>query len=131
VAVTGSRSWAESLGAGARPEVIVEAVGHQTSTVADALSAVADGGTVYCFGIPVHEAYPIDVYAVVRRNLRIIGGVTRDRRAALGRALAELREFPRVADELVTDVHPTTDAAAAFTTACTPHEGRIKTVLTS
>jgi L-iditol 2-dehydrogenase len=129
VLVTGSRPWAESLGAGDRPDVIVEAVGHQTATVADAVRAVADGGTVYCFGIPVHEAYPIDVDALVRRNLRIIGGVTRDRRAVLGRALAELREFPQVADELVTDVHPATDAATAFATACTAGEGRLKTVL--
>jgi threonine dehydrogenase-like Zn-dependent dehydrogenase len=130
VLVTGSRAWAESLGAGDRPDVVVEAVGHQTATVADAVAAVADGGTVYCFGIPVHEAYPIDVYALVRRNLRIMGGITRDRRAMLGRALAELREFPRVADELVTDVYPVAGASAAFAAACTPGEGRLKTVLT-
>jgi L-iditol 2-dehydrogenase len=129
VLVTGSRSWSESLGAGDRPDVIVEAVGHQTATVADAVRAVADGGTVYCFGIPVYEAYPIDIHAVVRRNLRIIGGVTRDRRTVLGRSLAQLREFPQVADELVTDVHPATDAAIAFVAACTPAKGRLKTVL--
>jgi L-iditol 2-dehydrogenase len=129
VLVTGSRPWAESLGAGDRPDVIIEAVGHQTTTVADAVRAVADGGTVYCFGIPVHEAYPIDIYSLVRRNLRIAGGIARDRRAVLGRALAELREFPQVADELVTDVGPATAAAAAFTRACTPREGRLKTVL--
>ena len=130
VLVTGSRAWAEALGAGDRPDVVVEAVGHQTATVADAVGAVADGGTVYCFGIPVHEAYPIDVHSLVRRNLRIMGGITRDRRAMLGRALAELREFPRVADELVTDVHPVAGAAAAFTAACTPGESRLKTLLT-
>jgi len=129
VLVTGSRQWAESLGAEGRPDVIVEAVGHQTATVADAVSAVADGGTVYCFGIPVREAYPIDVYSLVRRNLRIVGGITRDRRAVLGRALAELREFPQVAAELVTDVGPATAAAEAFTRACAPREGRLKTVL--
>jgi hypothetical protein len=36
-----------------------------------------------------------------------------------------------VAAELVTDVHPVTGAAAAFTAACTPREGRLKTVLTT
>jgi threonine dehydrogenase-like Zn-dependent dehydrogenase len=129
VLVTGSGPWAESLGASDRPDVIVEAVGHQTATVADAVRAVADGGSVYCFGIPVHEAYPIDIYTVVRRNLRIIGGITRDRRTVLGRSLAHLQESPQVAAELVTAVHPAADAATAFATACTPGEGRLKTVL--
>lgn len=131
VLVTGSRPWAESLGSGDRPDVVVEAVGHQTATVADAVRAVADGGTVYCFGIPVHEDYPIDVHAVVRRSLRIVGSITRDRHAVLGRALAHLHEFPRVADELVTDVHPAANAATAFAGACAPSEGRLKTVLTA
>ncbi len=130
VLVTGSRQWAESLDSGNRPDVIIEAVGHQTATVSDAVRAVADGGSVYCFGIPVHEAYPVDVHALVRRNLRIIGGVTRERRTVLGRSIAELRVSPQVADELVTAVHPATDATTAFATACTPGEGSLKTVLT-
>jgi L-iditol 2-dehydrogenase len=129
VLVTGSRQWSQSLDAGSRPDVIIEAVGHQTATVADAVRAVADQGTVYCFGIPVRDAYPIDLSAVVRRNLRIVGGLTRDRRAALGRALEHLRRFPQIAEELVTDVRPAADACAAYTTACTPREGRLKTVL--
>lgn len=129
VLVTDSLHWSESLRAGDRPDVVVEAVGHQTATVTHAVRGVADHGTVYCFGIPVRDAYPIDVYAVVRRNLRIIGGLTHDRRAVLGRALAHLHEFPQVAEELVTDVRPVTDAAAAYTAACTPTAGRLKTVL--
>ncbi|MHA6617734.1 zinc-binding dehydrogenase [Pseudonocardia sp. DLS-67] len=129
VVVTDSRAWSEALGAAERPDVIVEAVGHQTATVGDAVRAVADGGTVYCFGIPVRDAYPIDVYAVVRRNLRIIGGLTKERRTVLGRALAHLKLFPHVATELVTDVRPGTDAVAAYTAACTPTAGRLKTVL--
>jgi L-iditol 2-dehydrogenase len=129
VLTTGSRPWSESLGAADRPDVIVEAVGHQTATVADALRAVADHGTVYCFGIPVREAYPIDVFAVVRRNLRLIGGITRERRTMLGRALSHLQDCPQVAEDLVTDVLPATDAAAAYTAACTPVQRRLKTVL--
>jgi L-iditol 2-dehydrogenase len=127
VVVAGSRQWAQGLDA--RPDVIVEAVGHQTSTVADAVHAVADRGTVYCFGIPVRESYPIDLTAVVRRNLRIIGGLTLDRRAVLGRALEHLRHHPHVAAELLTDVGPAAEANRAFVAACTPTEGRLKTVL--
>lgn len=127
VVVAGSRQWAQALEA--RPDVIVEAVGHQTSTVADAVHAVADRGTVYCFGIPVRESYPIDLTAVVRRNLRIIGGLTLDRRAVLGRALEHLQRHPHVAAELLTDVGPASAANQAFAAACTPAEGRLKTVL--
>ncbi|QYN32419.1 zinc-binding dehydrogenase [Pseudonocardia sp. DSM 110487] len=58
VLVTASGPWAASLGAGDRPDVIVEAVGHQTATVADAVRAVADGGTIYCFGIPRARGLP-------------------------------------------------------------------------
>jgi len=129
VLVTGSGPWSESLDAAGRPDVVVEAVGHQTPTVGDAVRAVADGGTVYCFGIPVREAYPIDVFTVVRRNLRIVGGVTKDRRAVLGRALAHLRQRPHVATELVTDIRSGADAPAAYTAAGTPTAGRLKTVL--
>lgn len=129
VVVTDSRKWSASLGAASRPTVIVEAVGHQTATVADAVRAVADQGTVYCFGIPLRDAYPVDLYAVVRRNLRIIGGLTRDRRSMLGQALVHLQRFPHLAEQLVTDVRPGTEAAAAFTAACTPCAGRLKTVL--
>ncbi|TQM10058.1 zinc-dependent alcohol dehydrogenase [Pseudonocardia kunmingensis] len=127
VVVADSRQWAQAVDA--RPDVIVEAVGHQTSTVADAVHAVADQGTVYCFGIPLRESYPIDLTAVVRRNLRIIGGLTLDRRAVLGRALQHLDRAPQVAAELVTDVRSAADATPAYTAACTPAEGRLKAVL--
>ena len=129
VVVTSSREWAVSLAPQSRPEVVVEAVGHQMATVADAVRAVADQGTVYCFGIPVRDTYPVDLNAVVRRNLQIHGGLTRDRRSVLGRALVHLQRFPHLAEQLVTDLRPATDAAAAFTAACTPREGRLKTAL--
>jgi threonine dehydrogenase-like Zn-dependent dehydrogenase len=129
VLVAGSRQWAEALDGAARPDVVVEAVGHQTATVADAVAAVADRGTVYCFGIPVRDAYPVDLNAVVRRNLRILGGLTLERRSVLGRALGHLQRHPHLAAELVTDVRPAADATAAFLGACTPREGRLKTVL--
>jgi hypothetical protein len=42
---------------------------------------------------------------------------------------AHLQRFPHLAAELVTDVRPAAAAAAAFTAACTPGPGRLKTVL--
>jgi L-iditol 2-dehydrogenase len=127
VVVAESRSWA--AGVENRPDVVVEAVGHQTGTVADAVAAVADGGTVYCFGIPLRETYPVDLNAVVRRNLRIIGGLTRERRQVLGRALAHLEQQPGLADDLVTHVLSAGDANRAYAAACTPRRDQLKIVL--
>ena len=128
VVVTDSGSWAAAV-AGTGPDVIVEAVGHQTATVAHAVRAVADEGTVYCFGIPLADAYPVDVHAVVRRNLRIVGGITKNRREVLGRAIAHLAEAPSVAEELVTHVVAAGEAGRAFDAACAPRPGQLKVVL--
>ncbi|APU15928.1 zinc-dependent alcohol dehydrogenase [Actinoalloteichus fjordicus] len=129
IVVADSGTWADSL-TGDRPDVVVEAVGHQAATTADAVRAVADEGTVYCFGIPLTEAYPVDVHALVRRNLRITGGMTLRRREVLGRALTLLSEFPRLAADLVTHVLPAADAQRAFDAACTPTPGQGKILVT-
>ena len=55
-----SSGWAASLGDDARPDIVVEAVGHQAATLEDAVEAVAHGGTVLAFGVPddTHYAFP-------------------------------------------------------------------------
>jgi L-iditol 2-dehydrogenase len=127
VVVADSHSWAAD--AERDHDVVVEAVGHQTGTIADALQAVANGGTVYCFGIPVRDPYPVDLQAVVRRNLRIIGGLTLERREVLSRALAHVEQQPDLAAELVTHVLPTDEARRAFAAACAPRPDQHKIVL--
>ncbi|MBK1784291.1 zinc-dependent alcohol dehydrogenase [Prauserella cavernicola] len=126
VVVTGSAEWAREL-SGPRPDVVIEAVGHQRDTLADAITAVADQGAVYCFGIPCAGPYPVDLNAVVRRNLRLIGGLTLDRRRVLVRALDDLVREPALAHRLVT--HVVTDVDEAFALASEPGPGRLKVVL--
>ncbi|ASR36341.1 hypothetical protein BAY61_16505 [Prauserella marina] len=128
VVVSGSAAWAAGLG-GHRPDVVIEAVGHQKQTLTDAITAVADHGSVYCFGIPLTRPYPIDVTAVVRRNLRVLGGITHDRAYWLGRALADLTGNPALGRDLVTHVLPAADPQRAFTTARDPKPGQLKIVL--
>ncbi|MEU3270307.1 zinc-binding dehydrogenase [Saccharomonospora sp. NPDC006951] len=128
VVVSGSSAWAAGLG-GNRPDIVIEAVGHQSTTLTDAITAVADHGTVYCFGIPLTRPYPVDLTAVVRRNLRVLGGITHDRAYWLGAALADLADNPALGRELVTHVLPAADPQRAFTAACAPKPGQLKIVL--
>jgi threonine dehydrogenase-like Zn-dependent dehydrogenase len=46
-----SDSWAASLVDEDRPHLVVEVIGHQVGTVADAVRAVARNGEISCFGI--------------------------------------------------------------------------------
>jgi L-iditol 2-dehydrogenase len=129
-----SREWAAAVragdpNAGPRPTVVVEAVGHQTGTVGDAISAVADGGRVYCFGIPETGHYPVDLTAVVRRNLTVAGGLTRDRDRMLREACRHLAARPELAERLVSHVLPVAAAPQAYVLASTPAPGRLKVVI--
>lgn len=127
VVVADSTNWAATVTP--RPDVVIEAVGHQTATLADAITAVADEGTVYCFGIPCAGTYPVDLTAVVRRNLRLIGGLTLDRRRMLAHALADLARERSLAERLVTHVLDVADVVKAFALAGRPAPGRLKVAL--
>lgn len=129
VCATTSANWARRLDADDRPDVVIEAVGHQPDTLNDALLGVATGGTVLSFGIPDVDVYPVNVEWLMRKNLTLIGGVTADRRAALAAADRYLREHPELASAMVTDTFPRADAQAAFELACIPAVDRLKIVL--
>ena len=44
-----------------RPDVVIEAVGHQVATLGHAIEAAAFGGTVFYFGVPDDDSYPISM----------------------------------------------------------------------
>lgn len=71
-----STQWVESLRNDARPEVVVEAVGHQHVTVPDALRAVATHGFVYGFGSPDDPDYVIPYQQIYERCLTLHSGRT-------------------------------------------------------
>ena len=78
-----SREWAAALPEADRPDVVVEAVGHQVATFNDALHAARTQGSVFYFGVPDSPIYPIEMASVMRKNLTLRGGVTPDRRRVL------------------------------------------------
>ncbi|BCW62884.1 alcohol dehydrogenase [Arthrobacter sp. StoSoilB22] len=114
-----------------RPQVIVEAIGHQTSTLNHAIQAVRPRGQIYYFGIPDDNYYPINMDWMLRKHLTLRSGVTLDRRRVLALADAYLGKHPELAGDYVTHTFPANEAAEAFMTAFTPDIGQLKVVITA
>ena len=72
-----------TLGRMTKPDVVIEAVGHQVATLGHAVEAAAFGGTVFYFGVPDDDCYPISMRTMLRNNLTLKSGVTLDRRRVL------------------------------------------------
>lgn len=124
-----SRVWADGLAEAERPDIVVEMVGHQPSTVADAMNAVAPGGTVVAFGVPDDDWYALPLRSFFRRHGTLVTGVTRHHRAMLERAQDFLIAEPWFAERMVTDVVPVAEVERAFAMACAPRPGQRKVVL--
>ena len=124
-----SDRWVSHLAAGDKPDVVVEAVGHQVATLAHAIEAAAFGGTVFYFGVPDDDCYPLSMRTMLRNNLTLKSGVTRDRRRVLERADAFAREHPDLLPGYLTHTFGIDDVQAAFDLASRPTAGRIKIVI--
>jgi L-iditol 2-dehydrogenase len=118
--------WAGRLSDADRPSVVVEAVGHQISTLQPALDAVAPGGQVFYFGVPDDPIYPFDMMTFLRKNLTLRSGVTLERQRVLADAGAYLEAHPVLRECYVSHVHPVADVQAAFTAAIAPRPGQLK-----
>lgn len=68
------------------PDIIVEAVGHQTETINDCFELVKRRGTVLAFGVPDQNVYPIEYEIFFRKNAHLIAAVTPDWSAYLLKA---------------------------------------------
>lgn len=118
--------WAGRLSDADRPSVVVEAVGHQISTLAPALDAVAFGGQVFYFGVPDDPIYPFDMMTFLRKNLTLRSGVALERRRVLSDAGEYLAAHPELREGYVSHVHPVADVQAAFGAAISPRPGQLK-----
>jgi threonine dehydrogenase-like Zn-dependent dehydrogenase len=126
----GADRWVASLGPGGRPPLVVEAVGHQVSTMRYALEAAAVGGQVFYFGVPDDWTYPLDMASLFRKNLTLRGGWTMDRRrAVLQEAAGYFAVHPELREHYVSHVYKADEAQAAFEAACAPKPGQYKIVL--
>ena len=126
-----SDRWVSGLAPEDRPDVVIEAVGHQVATLSHAVEACAPGGTVFYFGVPDDDCYPISMRTMLRNNLTLKAGVTLDRRRFLGRADEFARAHPGLLDRYVTHTFVADEVQAAFELACRPVPGRIKIAIVS
>lgn len=125
-----SDRWVRHLEPTGRPAVVIEAVGHQVATLNHALEAAAFGGTVFYFGVPDDDSYPISMRTMLRNNLTLKSGVTLDRQRVLRWADEFAREHPDLLPSYVTHTFGSDDVQAAFELACRPVPGRVKIAIT-
>jgi len=125
-----SREWAASLDRTERPDLVVEAVGHQVGTLNDAITACAVGGQIMAFGVNDDPYYPLDFHWLFRKNLTLHAGITTEHGRYLKAAQDYLRAHPGLAEQYVTNVLPIDDVQQAFEIAARPATGRMKVVLT-
>jgi L-iditol 2-dehydrogenase len=121
-----SDRWVSHLHPDDRPDIVIEAVGHQVATLGDAVEAAAFGGTVFYFGVPDDDSYPISMRTLLRNNLTLKSGVTLDRRRMLCAANEFVREHSELLTAYVTHTFGVDDVQAAFELACRPTPERIK-----
>jgi threonine dehydrogenase-like Zn-dependent dehydrogenase len=126
VVVAPAARWAAALTEAERPALVVEAVGHQVSTMKNCLDAVGFGGEVYYFGVPDDLVYPVDMMTLLRKNLTLRAGVTVERRRVLAEANAYLAAHPDLRESYVSHVYPATDVQQAFAAAGDPKPGQFK-----
>ncbi|HET6733864.1 zinc-binding dehydrogenase [Mycobacterium sp.] len=121
-----SDRWVSHLDPRDRPDIVIEAVGHQVATLGHAIEAAAASGTVFYFGVPDDDSYPISMRTMLRNNLTLKSGVTLDRRRVLCAANEFVRGHPELLPAYVTHTFGVDDVQAAFELACRPTPERIK-----
>ncbi|WP_063732863.1 zinc-binding dehydrogenase [Streptomyces sp. RTd22] len=121
-----SGRWAAHLADDRRPGVVVEAIGHQTATLGDAIDAVAPSGLIHYFGIPEEHPYALDMWKFLRKQLTMQAGTTLERRRYLQAAGQYLAAHRVLADHYVTHTYGVGDVQAAYECADVPAEGRLK-----
>jgi threonine dehydrogenase-like Zn-dependent dehydrogenase len=121
-----SDRWVIHLAPNDKPNIVIEAVGHQVATLGHAIDAAAFGGTVFYFGVTDDDSYPISMRTMLRNNLTLKSGVTLDRRRVLGRADEFAREHPELLKNYLTHTFGIDDVQSAFECACRPLPERVK-----
>lgn len=121
--------WAGQLSDADRPDVVIEAIGHNMSTLNHALEAAAPSGHIFYFGIPDDAHYPVNMQLLLRKNLSLRSGATLQRRAMLEKAGDYLAAHPALVDMFVTDTFDVDRVQQGFELACAPTPETAKVTL--
>jgi threonine dehydrogenase-like Zn-dependent dehydrogenase len=123
--------WASGLLDSDRPELTIEAIGHQVGTLNAVVEATAAGGQIFYFGEPDDTFYPFPMTAFFRKDLTLMSGRTSDHIRNLMAANEYLHRYPELADNYVTHVMPVSDVQEAFNRAARPTVGQHKIVIST
>jgi threonine dehydrogenase-like Zn-dependent dehydrogenase len=123
-----SFNWARTMDR-PRPDIVIEAVGHQAGTLNDAIEAVAMQGQIYAFGVPNDSYYAIHYHRMFRKDLMLRGGTTYHHADCLKAAQIYLNDFPELPKQYITDVFTTEQANEAYALAAVPRIGQMKVAL--
>jgi threonine dehydrogenase-like Zn-dependent dehydrogenase len=126
---TATDNWVTHLADADRPNLVIEAIGHQQSTFGHAVEALAPEGLLYYFGIPDDVNYSVPLQTLLRKNLTLMTGITVRKQDALRKANEYLAKFPELADSYVTHRFKPTQVTQAYRAAATPSEGQVKIVI--
>lgn len=121
--------WLATLTDADRPDVIAEAIGHNTSTLDHAIEAAAPRARIFYFGIADDVYYPLNMQRLLRKNLTLISGVTLQRREMLERADDYLSAHPDLLPMFVTHTFDSDDVRHAFELASAPTSDTAKITL--
>jgi L-iditol 2-dehydrogenase len=127
---TTSHSWLPSLDSIGRPDIVVEAVGHQRETIVDAIYAAAQGGFIYGFGGVDDDYYAIPYRRIYEMGLTLAAGRTIDNwQSVLYDGAAYLVEHRAGFGDYVSHIVPLADAQMAYSLYASPQVGRLKVAI--
>lgn len=112
-----------------KPQLIVDAIGHQVNSFRQAVEGVAFGGEIFYFGVPDDPTYPLDMMTFFRKNLTLRAGYTFDRVRVLEEAIAYLERYPDLREHYVSTVFPANRVQDAFEAANQPKPSQFKVVI--
>jgi L-iditol 2-dehydrogenase len=127
---TTSRDWLGGLDGRGRPEVVVEAVGHQNETVVDAIRAAETGGFVFGFGEITDPEYVIPCREIYERALTFASGRTNgDWPRVLQEGAAYLAANRQDFAGYISHIVPLAEAQKAYSLYARPQSGRLKVAI--
>jgi threonine dehydrogenase-like Zn-dependent dehydrogenase len=125
-----STQWADALDDANRPQLVVEAVGHQQVTVRDAVHGVAEHGYVFGFGEPDDPDYNIPYEELYLKDVTLASGRTIGRWPEVLRAgLDYLSRHGPDFEAYVSHVVAVKDVQRAYSLYAEPQVGRLKVVI--
>lgn len=129
VVTTDVRNWATNVDEQHRPELVIDAIGHDQRIVNAAVEAVSSGGEVLVFGLP-EDHYVFPMRAFFRKNLTLRAGATRDWRSFLKAAQYHVLKHDVLTTKYITHIFSIGAAQEAYQLYANPAAGQLKVALT-